>query len=225
MSATAQKPTIVLIPGAWHLPSPTFDSLIAILTKSGYPTLPITLPSVGSPAIFADDVATIRTSITAIIEEQARDVVVLMHSYGAAPGTKALNGLAKTVREKEGKKGGVIGLVYVAAMIPMVGESVHEFRTAVRNQETDLASGIRPVNPSAAIMHENGTFSVKEREDQFYNDLDDEVAMELAKSLKSHSLAVFNTKLTYAAYDDIPAVYLVCLKDRAVSYKSQQRMA
>lgn len=39
-----------------------------------------------------------------------------MHSYGGAPGSEAVAGLSKKERQARGKKGGVVRLVYLAAM-------------------------------------------------------------------------------------------------------------
>ena len=47
-----------------------------------------------------------------------------MHSYGGIPGSAALNGLGKVEREKNGEKGGVVRLVYVASWILREGETL-----------------------------------------------------------------------------------------------------
>jgi hypothetical protein len=47
-----------------------------------------------------------------------------MNSYAGFPGTESSKGLSKTEREKEGKKGGIVALVYLAAFIQPVGVSL-----------------------------------------------------------------------------------------------------
>lgn len=47
-----------------------------------------------------------------------------MNSYGGFPGTEATKGLSKGEREKGGKEGGVVALVYLASFIPPVGTSL-----------------------------------------------------------------------------------------------------
>lgn len=70
-----------------------------------------------------DDVATIRRLLEALVKEE-NDVVVVMHSYGAVPGCQAVTGLEKSLRVKDGKGGGVIGLVVVGGFLVEEGESI-----------------------------------------------------------------------------------------------------
>jgi hypothetical protein len=49
-----------------------------------------------------------------------------MHSGGSIPGSEALRSLSKSERQKEGKKGGVIRLVYIGILLPPVGMSMFE---------------------------------------------------------------------------------------------------
>ena len=47
-----------------------------------------------------------------------------MHSYGGVPGSSAARGLGKVQRVGEGKKGGVVGLIYVSGFVLPGGASV-----------------------------------------------------------------------------------------------------
>ena len=51
-------------------------------------------------------------------------VVVLIHSYSGLLGSTAIKGLGVKERVKEGKKGGVSRLVYIASYILRVGEAI-----------------------------------------------------------------------------------------------------
>ena len=53
-------------------------------------------------------------------------MVLAMNSYGGFPGTEATKGLSKGEREKEGKEGGIVALVYLASFIPPVGMSLRK---------------------------------------------------------------------------------------------------
>ena len=46
-----------------------------------------------------------------------------MHSYAGIPGAAAATGLARSQRVKEGKLGGIIGLVFIAAFLVPEGMS------------------------------------------------------------------------------------------------------
>lgn len=47
-----------------------------------------------------------------------------MHSYGGIPATESANGLAKKDREAAGKNGGMVALLYVAALLVQPGMSL-----------------------------------------------------------------------------------------------------
>ena len=49
-----------------------------------------------------------------------------MHSGGSIPGSEALPHLSKAEREKEGKEGGVVRLVYIGILLPEAGVSMYE---------------------------------------------------------------------------------------------------
>lgn len=51
-------------------------------------------------------------------------MVLLMHSYGGSPGNGSAVGLSKKERERDEKKGGVVGLVHVSACVAKEGQKV-----------------------------------------------------------------------------------------------------
>lgn len=111
------KPTIVCVPGAWHLPG-IYDKTLKILEDDGYPTIGLALPSVGaSPGLpsFDEDVKAIRDCLTRLIEEEEKDVILVTHSYSGIPGSEAPVGLGRKERGEKGLKGGVTRLVYIVA--------------------------------------------------------------------------------------------------------------
>ena len=126
MSTT--KPVIVLVPGAWHSPI-HFTPLTERLEAAGYTVKSIDLPSVTwstrsvlPPESFDDDVQAIR----AVVEEavaHGEDVLVLGHSYGSMPKMTAVKGLDRKSREQQGKKGGVVSLVFCCSFALPEGES------------------------------------------------------------------------------------------------------
>lgn len=58
----------------------------------------------------------------------------------------------------------------------------------------------------------------------FYNDMTPEHAREMTESLRPHSYQTFWSKLTYPAYKDIPATYILCTKDNAIPIAAQEAM-
>lgn len=117
------KPTIVCVPGEWHTPK-CYDDVFAALETHDYPTVGLPLPSVGAPTAlpsFDEDVKAIKECLRTLVEEEEKDVVVVVHSYSGMPGTEAPAGLGKKEREAKGLKGGVVRLVYIMALAPAEG--------------------------------------------------------------------------------------------------------
>lgn len=50
-----------------------------------------------------------------LIEQQAKNVVLYLHSYAGCPGSSAIAGLSKAERNAKGEQGGIIGLIYQSA--------------------------------------------------------------------------------------------------------------
>lgn len=122
----ASKLTLVFIPGAWHGPE-YYGTLIAQLQKHGYDAETLHLPSAGRDfaANAYDDAAFIQQT-TARLADQGKDLVLIMHSYGGVPGTESAKGLLKKDRLAEGKQGGIVALVYIAAFLLPEGVSVFD---------------------------------------------------------------------------------------------------
>lgn len=112
------KPAILLVHGAWHLPS-AYDYLVPHLAKAGYEVERVTLPSVSTNTPLPDksqDVAAVRASIQSLAEAD-KDVVLVVHSYGGIPGSDAAEGMAKEARAATGKRGGIVHIVYLTAFV------------------------------------------------------------------------------------------------------------
>lgn len=125
------KPTILLVGGAWHT-ADYLQPLATTLEAAGYPAIALGLPGVGADAAkpdFGDDVAIIRSTVSTLIST-GKEVVAVMHSYGGIAGTEALQGLHD--RSKDGA-GAVLGLIYIATMLPKKGDSFEAHLESVGN--------------------------------------------------------------------------------------------
>ena len=117
------KPTFILAPGAWYPPT-AFNPLIEKL--GDYTCHTVAFPSIQQATTVQDlqpDIKSVRT----LVESEAaagHDVIMVVHSWAGLPVCGALDGLSKAEREKDGKQGGVIKLVFLAAFLPQVGESL-----------------------------------------------------------------------------------------------------
>src|SRR2546430_1403106 len=100
----AQKPTIVLIHGAFADAS-SWNKVIPILQRGGYPVIAVQIPL----SSLSDDVAATKR----VLDGQSRPVVLVGHSWRGAVITAAAEGNKK-----------VKSLVYVAAFAPEAGEVI-----------------------------------------------------------------------------------------------------
>ena len=133
------KPTIVLVPGAWHKPT-IYSGVVAFLSKHGYPTVSLDLPSVGAKPPhqdFSGDVAAIRDCLSGLVSNN-KDVVLVVHSYTGLPGGEAPKGLGKKEREAKGLKGGVIRYVVINGFAMSAG-----FQPAVKGDYSQMPEWMR----------------------------------------------------------------------------------
>jgi pimeloyl-ACP methyl ester carboxylesterase len=207
------KPTIALVPGSFSTTA-AYDKLIEQLSEHGYPTLRIELKSVGGtvPATSHDDAAHIHSTLSPLVEE-GKEIVVIMHSYGGVPGTDGTKGLAKVDQSATGKSGGVIALVYIAALMIRQGASLAE----TRGETGSLPDW---VTFDGAFMSLDSKVAVRET----LSDMPGEEADKWAHIFEKHSAASFGTELQYAAYKYIPSWYILAENDKIVEPELQQRM-
>lgn len=113
------KPTFLLVPGGWHPPSAYF-TFLTYLHKAGFPAVVAHLPSLDakdpSSADCQKDAIAVRQQMLPLIDA-GQSVVIVCHSYGGIPGGGAAHNLSKSFREKQGKQGGVIGLIYMTSFV------------------------------------------------------------------------------------------------------------
>lgn len=122
------RPVFLILPGGSQNPT-HYGYLAHLLQSAGYPTSSALFPSVGNPAKISvqDDMDFFRERLILPYLDEGHDVIVLMHSYSAVPGSAAARGLGKQERAAQGKKGGVIGQIFYAAMLQKGGDETDLF--------------------------------------------------------------------------------------------------
>ncbi|KAJ7631495.1 Alpha/Beta hydrolase protein [Mycena rosella] len=212
--STAPKPTIIVIPGSF-CPRNAYDPIISDLKSHGYPVHGMELETVGkrdkAPGMY-DDAAAV-ASLVSGLTDKGKDVVLVAHSYGGLVACEASKGLAKSAREKEGKKGGIVRIVFVTAVVPTVGHSVSDITgNAVPVDYVGLEGEYLVITDASKCGHIS------------FSDLPPEEAVIWAAKLTPHSAISFAQKLTYAAYKDIPVSYLFCEDDKLVTPEQQNKI-
>lgn len=204
----ASKPVILIVHGAWHTPS-HFSLLITHLQSQGYEALCPFLPTCNNvvlpnPTMY-DDIAVIR-KIVEKMANQGKEIVVLLHSYGGVVGTDALAGLGK----KDAAAGGIIRIIYMCAFIPFEDESLN-----------DIFGGNAP---PFLMPQPDGTVLADDPAEHFYSDLEPDDQQHWVSALVAHSFVASHSKVTKAAWREIPLTYFYCEGDRSLSLELQEMM-
>lgn len=106
-------------------------SFAKTLEAAGFPTTVVPTRSVGTRDVTVQDDETQSKALLQPLLDEGKDVIVLGHSYGGFVITGLIAGLDKKSREAQGLNGGIIGVVYLAAFVPIEGETTFEMAGGV----------------------------------------------------------------------------------------------
>ena len=130
------QPSVVIVPGACSAPE-LYEPLVKAVTARGLDIEALHLPSIGTPGprtgtapTMYDDVTFITTHIRRLVDA-GKDVHLIAHSYGGVPATESVQGLSKKDRVARGLQGGIIGIAYMTALVPNIGESAGSLRASM----------------------------------------------------------------------------------------------
>lgn len=138
---TGPLPAVVFIPASFS-PTSFYNKTIDKLRVIGIEAIIHSLPSASrrppeQAATLAEDVAYFHDVVAKLVD-QGKDVALVMHSYGGIVGTEVCRGLTKKEREGNGMKGGLVRLVYVTAVVPMLGQSLNDVLGSPANLKTQV---------------------------------------------------------------------------------------
>jgi pimeloyl-ACP methyl ester carboxylesterase len=203
---------VVLVHGAFH-GAWCWSKVVPLLEEAGVPVVAVELPGHGDSPGPPGDLYDAAAHVRAVLDGIDGPKVVCGHSYGGA-----------VVTEATADRADVIQLVYLAALMPDVGETVGATMPDVEHagfsqSELSREGAIEPgddgtvtVEPKTAIVALYGDCS------------EDDVEYALAR-LCPQSAATFGQPLTGAGWHDIPATYVLCTEDRAIVPEFQRAMA
>ncbi|MCJ1357554.1 MAG: hypothetical protein MMC33_007550 [Icmadophila ericetorum] len=211
----SSKPTFVCVPGGSCTPR-FYQPSASRLSELGYSSMLIDLPTVDAkPAKydFSEDVKAIRDAVKTLVEEEEKEVIVVAHSYGGVTVSEAVHeSFGKRQREDNGRKGGVLRMVFISSFPLPEG--------AAPGGERGDTSKFLPLQ-----IIDVEVISVGDAKSQFFHDLpDDEASRWATEEVKPQSLGVFWSKTTYAAWRHIPTTYLICTNDRVVPLAAAEGM-
>ncbi|KAG4441146.1 hypothetical protein IFR05_003367 [Cadophora sp. M221] len=190
------SPAIVLIPGIWVGPN-IYDEVSLKLQAQGYLNTTIALPSTGhrSPGnpTMHDDEAFIRSKLVELIESEQREVLMVMHSAGGFLGTSSVQNLSKQARAARGLKGGVVGLVFLSAVLVEAGY-VHD-ETPFFFDVNDETGEMNCVDPKRTL----------------FNDMDEKSTAKWMKELSSQPARGWGLATEYVGFREAPSIELAGL--------------
>ena len=146
-----QKPTIILAPGAWHLPehyAPTAE----LLRNAGYEVFLCKYASVGivsDPGNMLHEDALVILNALQQTMNSGKDAILVMHSYGGASGSEvAAVACEKQRSNPRPSTGRLRRLLYLAAHVIEKGVSLVGSGRVIPNVETDQVPPSRPTSTS-----------------------------------------------------------------------------
>ncbi|OQV01256.1 hypothetical protein CLAIMM_06644 [Cladophialophora immunda] len=204
----ASKPVILLVPGSFTI-SAMYYPLQDILVEEGYEVYVNNLPSASrngpeAPASLSDD-AKFFSNIIGMVADQGKDIVVLGHSYGGLVASESAKGHSKAERYARGLKGGIIRIIFLAAIVLQEGQSLlgHQGQLPPSIIKTDEYGFMRLADPALS-----GT--------RMYDGWPEERAVAWARAAPKQSALSFASPVTYTAFKDIPSSYILCEQDQVV---------
>lgn len=199
-ASTSQKPTIVLVHGAWAGPS-GWDQVAAGLHKNGYATA---TPTLGLASL-DDDTATVRSALDSILGKK----ILVGHSYGGAVISNAAYG-----------RSDVLGLVYTAAFVPDEGDSLLSLGEGYQPPAA-LPHLIWAGAPFASPSLIDPSYF---RED-LAQDLNPKLATTLSAQQQPTDFSIIITPSGPVAWHTLPSWYAISGADRMIDPALQRAMA
>jgi hypothetical protein len=131
-----------------------------------------------------------------------------MHSYAGVPGCCAVEGLRK---EDPQGKGGVTALVFCTSWVLDVGECITANPIVYASKARTVSN-----DPLEVWAARGGAAHV------FYGDLSAEEQERWVGKLREQEFdTIMKSKVTYAAWKEVPSTYILCTEDKAIAYETQ----
>lgn len=199
-ASTPQKPTIVLVHGAWAGPS-GWDQVAAGLHKDGYATA---TPTLGLASL-DEDTATVRAALDSIPGKK----ILVGHSYGGAVISNAAYG-----------RSDVLGLVYTAAFVPDEGDSLLSL-----GEGYQPPAALPHLTWAGAPFASPSLIDPSYFREDFAQDLNPKLAATLSAQQQPTDFSIIVTPSGPVAWHTLPSWYAISDADRMIDPALQRAMA
>lgn len=164
-------------------------------------------------ATLADDIAIVQKT-AAELKAAGHPIIVLAHSFGGGVASNAITPDLYAAEPRNASTPGVIRIVWLTTHLPLPGGTVSE----IFDRHGFLCDVDLQVN-------EDGTASVKNAVEAFYNDMPQSVAeLHAAQNVTHNFVALVQEKTTHAPWKDIPSTFVYCDHDLAIKKPLQEAM-
>ncbi|KAL8790164.1 MAG: hypothetical protein Q9195_006491 [Heterodermia aff. obscurata] len=213
----SRLPAIVLVHGGFSHPG-VYSAFLSALSQAGFvarcPHLPTSFDNPSRKGSLEDDIAAVRKEITELAQD-GRSIIVLAHSWGGFVTAEAVSPeLYHPAASTSNSKGGIVHLIYLSALMLEPGFSAMD--------QYARASGPDPIQLD---FNEDGTASVANVAELFYNDVDSsEERHRLAAKHVRHNFAEIAREATGTPWKDLPMTYVYCERDMAFPLAAQTKL-
>ena len=205
-----KKSTIVLVHGAWSDAS-AWKDVTPLLKAKGFKVRTVNLPGHGTDQTSFTTI-TLQSYVDAVKNEigDLKDVTLVGHSMAGMVISQVAEDMPGSIKK----------LVYLAAYLPLNGQSLLDLAQTDAGSHAGKFLQIDQTNGSAGIRKEGAV-------DIFVADAPKNVQDKFAKGVQPDPLAPFAipVKLSEAGFGATAKVYIYTTEDHALSYPKQQAMA
>jgi pimeloyl-ACP methyl ester carboxylesterase len=199
------KTSIILCAGAWHTRAHV-EPVIPFFEKAGYRILPQTLLSAGAHSnLFQVDVKAVQSTTEAELRD-GHNAVLILHSWAGMSGLEAVNNIAATTNDFNGKISRIILLGSFLDVEPII-ENLFRNDFVVPEPENGIS------------YTQYGTLA-------FYNDISPEKAQPFIQALTSQAFYIDQPQVTSDRWRSAaPLTYLLCEHDNCVPLEIGEKTA
>ena len=197
------QPTFILVHGAWH-GAWCWRDLTPELDQRSVEWRTIDLPSSHDPGAGTNDLESDADAVARLANVDG-PVILVGHSYGGA-----------VISEAASRIDQLVGLVYIAALRPKVGQSASEASRVVQVR-TELDEAMKVDGAFVRLDVEHAVTSL-------YLECTSEIQEWAIPQLTSQTLASFRGR-RQSNDAKVPSRFLLCRNDRALDPSLQERMA